>query len=140
KPNTRQCVVAMWEAADLWEAIRGEWRDIPCTVCLQFVRRRDGLHAVAYMRSNGAWMGLPYDVFCFTSVLAIVASKLGIPTATYTHCVGSMHLYEQHAEKYAKKTLVQRARTRWPAHGYSRVGPPEGTAVLAERRIRRGDF
>ncbi len=100
--RTRQAVVTMWDSGDLMHAIKGDRKDLPCTVSLQFLRRNRKLHAVCYMRSNDAWLGLPYDVYCFTSVQKLVADFLGVKVGTYSHCVGSMHLYERDLDKAAK--------------------------------------
>jgi len=51
------------------------------------------------MRSNDAWLGLPYDVFCFTTLQKIVAAALGIECDWYQHQVGSMHLYGRNVRK-----------------------------------------
>jgi thymidylate synthase len=90
--NTRQCVVSMWRPSDLLEEQK---KDIPCTICWQFILRRNKLHMVVYMRSNDAWLGMPYDTFCFTCIQMLVAGSIGAQLGTYTHCVGSMHLYEK---------------------------------------------
>ncbi len=48
------------------------------------------------MRSNDAIWGLPYDVFFFTMLQELLACELGRQLGTYTHVVGSLHLYENH--------------------------------------------
>src|SRR5690606_6258337 len=100
KPNTRQAVVSMWDSGDLFEAIRGEWKDIPCTIALQFFVRDSKLHAVAYMRSNDAWLGMPYDVFCFCATQIMIANELDLNIGTYTHVAGSMHIYQRDVPKF----------------------------------------
>ena len=54
------------------------------------------------MRSNDAWLGLPYDVFCNTQLLKLIADILGVIPGSYTHNVGSMHFYERNFEKINK--------------------------------------
>lgn len=95
-PNTRQALIGMWNAGDLIYALKGECPDIPCTVGMQFHLRDGVLHASTRMRSNDAWLGFPYDVFCFTYIQKLVAAELGVPTGWYNHSVGSMHLYDKH--------------------------------------------
>jgi len=63
---------------------------------MQFLVRDSKLHAIVYMRSNDAIWGLPYDVFLFTMLQELLASELGLQLGTYTHTVGSLHLYEKH--------------------------------------------
>jgi thymidylate synthase len=47
------------------------------------------------MRSNDVWLGLPYDLFQFSSLHGAVAAALGVEQGTYVHTVGSMHIYER---------------------------------------------
>lgn len=100
KPDTRQAVVTMWDSGDVVEAIRGEWRDVPCTVAMQFRAGGDGrLNAMTFMRSNDAWLGFPYDAFCFCGVLRAVAASANMRVGEYVHAVGSMHLYDRDRER-----------------------------------------
>ncbi len=71
-------------------------KDIPCANTMQFLVRDSRLHAIVSMRSNDAIWGLPYDVFLFTMFQELLASELRLPLGTYTHTVGSLHLYERH--------------------------------------------
>lgn len=95
KPSSRQAIITLWEASDLWHSVKDERKDLPCTLSLQFLIRKNRLHLVTTMRSNDAWLGLPYDVFAFTCLQWLVASVLDIEPGTYTHQAGSMHLYEK---------------------------------------------
>src|ERR1700688_4271437 len=57
--------------------------DSPCACSLQFIVRGDQLHQIAYMRSNDAIWGLPYDVFIFTMLQELLACELGLELGTY---------------------------------------------------------
>lgn len=116
RPETRQAVVTMWDSSDIGEAIVGQANDVPCTIALQFLPRGGRLHAHCFMRSNDAWLGMPYDVFCFTTVQAILARRLGLELGEYCHSVGSMHLYERNAERDSSGGEPCRTEV---AHGYS---------------------
>lgn len=98
-PDSRQAVVALWDSADLAGAIKGGTNDLPCTVCLQFRLRDNFLHASTYMRSNDAWLGTPYDVLNFTNIQKVLAGRLECYVGTYSHSVGSMHIYESDLAK-----------------------------------------
>lgn len=91
KPDTRRAVISIIESSDLSDA-RSE---APCTVALQFIRRRDRLHAVSMMRSNDAFLGFPHDVFSFTLIQELIARSLGIQLGEYHHFATSLHLYER---------------------------------------------
>lgn len=100
-PDTRQGVVTVYDSGDLVNAINGEsWR-VPCTICLNFNLRHGRLHLGAYMRSNDVWLGLPYDVWCFTAIQRVVAARVGADLGHYCHHVGSLHVYERDVRKLA---------------------------------------
>lgn len=101
-PDSRQAVITLFDSdRDLG---RPSVLDVPCTVFLQFfVRSRpfqeSRLHMWAVMRSNDAWLGLPYDLGQFILLQSAIAQALGIGMGTYTHSAGSLHLYERDWEK-----------------------------------------
>jgi hypothetical protein len=98
-PDTRQAVVTIWNPAyDLLP----DKRDYPCTILHQFRIRDNKLNMSVYMRSNDVWLGAAYDFFQFTRVQIAIASVLGIEPGTYSHHVGSLHIYEQHYEAATK--------------------------------------
>lgn len=94
-PNSRRAFLPIFEAADFDPASP----DVPCTTGLQFLVRDGYLHCIVNMRSNDIWLGLPYDFFCFASIMQYVAWELSLKVGTYTHNVGSLHLYSRHLEK-----------------------------------------
>lgn len=103
-PDSRQAVITLFDSdRDLG---RPDVKDVPCTLSIQFLLRdqrygpedgdvRKALHVWVAMRSNDAWLGLPYDLGQFSLLQMAVAQALGAGLGTYTHTVGSMHLYEQ---------------------------------------------
>lgn len=112
-PTTRQCVVCMWGPSDLPQAIRDVKRDIPCTTTWQFLVRDGALHMICTMRSNDIWLGMPYDVFANTTIMKLIALTLGVRAGTYTHQVGSLHLYEKHYAA-ARETVRETAAFKAP--------------------------
>lgn len=88
-PETRQAIIHIKTADDT------ESKDVNCTVCLQFFIREGKLYATTYMRSNDIWLGFPYDVFQFTCMQILMSMELGVGIGTYTHIVGSLHLYKR---------------------------------------------
>ncbi len=144
-PDSRQAVITFWNASDLWHSVRAKRKDLPCTLSLQFLVRDDKLHLVTTMRSNDAWLGLPYDVFAFTCFQWLVASVLGVEPGTYTHQAGSVHLYEKNW-KAAEEAL----EGNYPDLSYRRLehdwnwDTPENWqndvlhATYCEREIREG--
>lgn len=91
-PETRQAVVTLWDP-DLDND--RHHLDYPCTVGFG-LRIRDGvLDMWTSMRSNDAWLGLPYDVFQFTQLQLTVAHVLDVPAGRYVHFAASLHIYEE---------------------------------------------
>lgn len=90
-PDTRQAILSIWNGTELI----GQSRDIPCTLAVQFLLRDDKLHVRTTMRSNDVILGVPYDWWMFSRLGMSVASVLGVETGSYTHTVGSMHLYDR---------------------------------------------
>lgn len=91
-PASRQAVIHIKQARDL---VTHPTKDVNCTVCLQFFVRDNKLYMTTYMRSNDLWMGFPNDVFQFTCMQILLAMKLGYGLGTYTHMVGSLHMYKR---------------------------------------------
>jgi thymidylate synthase len=91
-PNSRRAVIHIKDPVNYQEHPS---KDVPCTVCLQYLIRDRKLHATTYMRSNDIWMGFPYDVFSFTCFQILLAMELGVEVGTYTHIAGSLHLYKR---------------------------------------------
>ena len=90
-PDTRQAILTIWNGQEHG----AESRDVPCTTTLQFLLRDDRLHVRATMRSNDVVLGIPYDWWMFSRLGLSVASALNVEPGSYTHTVGSMHLYDR---------------------------------------------
>jgi len=133
-PGTRQCVVTVYDSGDLIHAIEGESYDVPCTVALNFNLREGELHLGAYMRSNDVWLGLPYDVYCFTAIQEIMARKVGAELGTYCHHVGSLHAYERNMEGI----IGAEVRDRYGDDRYAGLDLSEADAIRAEADAREG--
>ncbi len=72
--------------------------DVSCTLGLQFLLRENKLHAIAFMRANDAYVGLLSDIFSFTFIQEYLASVLGCGIGSYSHSVGSLHIYDENLE------------------------------------------
>jgi thymidylate synthase len=89
--DSRQAVITLW--SPLFDNADG-MRDYPCTVALHFALINDELTMNVVMRSNDAWLGIPYDIFQFTQLQWSIAFALGANPGTYRHTAWSLHLYE----------------------------------------------
>lgn len=88
KLTTRRAVIQIFDQSD------HNNNDVPCTCIIQYLCRDGQLHSVVYMRSNDAYRGLPHDIFAFTMLQEYIALSVGLKLGTYTHTVGSLHLYD----------------------------------------------
>ncbi|HEV7649354.1 MAG TPA: thymidylate synthase [Actinophytocola sp.] len=92
--DSKRAVIQIFEGGEL--LVPGNI-DVACTLALQFLVRDGALHCVGYMRANDAFRGVVSDIFSFTFMLELMAGELGLAVGTYTHQVGSFHVYESDA-------------------------------------------
>lgn len=55
-----------------------------------------------YMRSNDAWLGMFYNVTCYSLLTMLLAKEVGMYPGEYIHTVGDLHLYSNHVESARK--------------------------------------
>lgn len=82
-----------------------ETKDELCTIALQFMIRDKKLNCTGMMRSNDIWFGFPYDLVFFTELQRYLAMRLEVESGTYTHFVGSFHMYDRDADKI--KSIIE---------------------------------
>lgn len=124
-PDTRQCVISLWRPNDL--EYMGMKNDLPCTLTWQFILRDGMLHMIVSMRSNDVWLGLPYDVYVNTCIQTLAANTLGVDVGTYTHHVGSLHLYDKNIS-----AAVESMQAHIPWHPDRKVEDVWKTETLEE--------
>lgn len=103
-PETKNAVVMLRDDDDLDPEHQ---KDRCCTLCLCFNIRDGKLNCRTIMRSQDLWLGLPYDVFCFTRLMQVMLYNYNtncehgkeVTLGTYTHQVLNLHLYERDWEK-----------------------------------------
>lgn len=116
-------------------------RDASCASSIQFFNRDGCLDCHLVMRSNDAYLGLPYDFFVFSMLHELLAVRLGVQLGEFSLFSGSMHLYEGHlacATRIVEEHAVAPSNAkvgRMPA-----MVDPNGVAnfLAAERTIRIG--
>ncbi|RIJ52882.1 thymidylate synthase [Clavibacter lycopersici] len=134
-PSTRKAVVQLYDRDD----VHGNPRDVPCTCTLQFFVRNGRVDLITYMRSNDAILGLMPDVFAFTFLQELVARSLGYDLGTYTHMVGSLHVYSER-EADARAYLDEGSFPLYPMPPMPLQDPWEMVQQLlnAESNMRNG--
>lgn len=90
-PDSKRAFIQIFAPEELLTA---DNIDVACTIGLQCLIREGALHAVTFMRANDAYRGAVSDVFSFTFLQELLAHQLGLELGSYTHVVGSYHLYQ----------------------------------------------
>jgi len=90
--STRRAAVSIYHPID---AIR-ESRDIPCTFGIFYHIRENKLVSTVVMRSNNAFILLPYNIFEFSLLAEIIAKEVGVEMGPMYYNALSMHIYEEH--------------------------------------------
>ena len=99
-PNTRRAAMSVFQPED---AGRNS-SDIPCTFGVLLSPRSGSLNMTVVMRSNNAWFLLPYNIFEFSLLGAVMASEAGVDLGSYHHFAVSMHLYDSDVDKARSAT------------------------------------
>jgi thymidylate synthase len=139
--GSRRAAISIYQAED---AVRDS-SDIPCTFGLFYLVRKGRLHATTLMRSNNAFLLLPYNIFEFSFLAEVVAAELEIPLGPLTHHAISMHVYDHEYEK-AREVVAEwadpsAASTLLPVPAMPvRPSPLEQIRLLAilEAELRHG--
>lgn len=93
-PSTRRAAVSIYHPID---AIRSS-KDIPCTFGIFYHIRDNKLISTVVMRSNNAFILLPYNIFEFSLLAEIIAKEVGVEMGVMHYNALSMHIYEDNYE------------------------------------------
>lgn len=102
-PESRRAAAVVWSPED---AVRPS-RDIPCTFGLFFHIRDNGLIMSTVMRSNNAFLLLPFNLFEFSMVGEMVAAAADVPFISYVHWAASMHVYDKAYEISSARIITE---------------------------------
>jgi len=111
EPTSRRAVISIYNQKDQNENLTF---DVPSTVSLQFLLRKNKLNLICNMRSNDFWNGLPFDVGIFGFLQEVMASWLKVTLGTYTHFVGSAHIYLKDLQKVKKFLKTEKRLLKIP--------------------------
>jgi thymidylate synthase len=90
-PNSRQLFLPVWDRNIDWERL-GK-RRVPCSLGYWFVQRDGRVHLTYMMRSCDFFTHYPNDVALATILQHYVAAEADYKVGTFTHFVGSLHIY-----------------------------------------------
>jgi len=97
-PESRRAVM-IYNRPSMWlDYNRDGMSDFICTNAVQYVIRKNKLHALVQMRSNDAYFGYRNDWAWQKHVLNLLADELSVDPGNIIWNAGSLHLYERHFE------------------------------------------
>lgn len=88
-PASRRAVVCVLDSTDDYHTVM----EFPCMIALHMMIRNGVLNCTCYMRSQSAISLLDQDIFIFTILQEYVAAHLDLELGTYTHMIGSAHIF-----------------------------------------------
>lgn len=101
-PDSRRAVIQLYDPA---QDAAGH-KDVPCTLGFSFHLRAGHLHMSTSMRGQDVWIGLPYDLFFYTTLHELVAGWLDADLGDFHHHVSSLHIYEHHIDQAEELTEI----------------------------------
>lgn len=107
-------------------------RDVPCTMCLQFIIRNDQLYTRVCMRSQDAYLGLRNDLVAFWFFARLFAKLTESRPYMLRLDVGSFHLYENNVPKVQAAVSSNDDIDLLP---YNYINLVEDTAKILEKRL-----
>jgi thymidylate synthase len=94
-PQSRRCVVAMWDPNTDLKAVANGGKDVPCNTTIYFLVRPDGtLDMTVSNRSNDAiWGCYGANVVHMSFLHEYVALAAGLPLGKYVQISNDLHIY-----------------------------------------------
>ena len=101
--ESRQIVLQIWDPLfDLpLEHGQPSSPDVPCNLLSLLNVRGGALEWTQVVRSNDLFLGVPHDLFLFTSLQEIMAGWIGLRLGTYHQISNSLHVYERDIQRIA---------------------------------------
>jgi len=104
-PYSRRLLCSMWNVNDL--------KDMnlpPCHYAFQFVIAKEYIDIVVSMRSLDLFVGLPYDVCMYSTILLSMANELNLIAREVVINAANAHIYEQHVGMAATYNLRKKRK------------------------------
>src|SRR5687768_18368459 len=101
-PDSRRMVVSAWNVAALPDMALA-----PCHALFQFHVADGRLSCQLYQRSGDMFLGVPFNVACYSLLTLMMAQVVGLKPGEFVHTLGDAHIYMNHVEQ----VRTQLART-----------------------------
>lgn len=106
-PASRRLLCSMWNPADI-----DKMKLPPCHYSFQFVVSGKRADIIVSMRSLDLFVGLPYDMIMYASILESFSQELNLKSGSVIINAGSAHIYEEHIE--AVKLYISSQKHKLP--------------------------
>lgn len=94
-PTNRRIIVSAWNPVQLSEMLLP-----PCHMFYQFnvdtTSRK--LHLQMYQRSADMFLGVPFNIASYSTLLMLIAKITGYEPGTFVHTLGDTHIYQNHRD------------------------------------------
>jgi len=89
-PSSRQQVLMSWHPSDLVF----QHKNVPCPYTAVFNIIEGQLNCHLTLRSNDAYLGLPYDIMMYTILSNLLANTLKVGVGELFYSIAHLHVYE----------------------------------------------
>lgn len=106
-PNSRRHIISAWNPSDLVDMALP-----PCHAFVQFYVKNNKLSCQLYQRSCDVFLGLPFNIACYSLLTHILAKICGYQVGDFVWTGGDVHLYNNHMSQVTK--ILNREPKRLP--------------------------
>lgn len=93
-PDSRRLIVNAWNVGQLDEMALP-----PCHLLFQFYVAEGKLSLQLYQRSADIFLGVPYNIASYATLLHMVAHLTGLQPGEFIHTLGDAHIYLDHVDQ-----------------------------------------
>lgn len=93
-PDSRRLIVSAWNPVDVPKMALP-----PCHALFQFYVADGRLSCQLYQRSADAFLGIPFNIACYSLLTHMVAHVTNLDVGDFVHSLGDVHLYLNHVEQ-----------------------------------------